>query len=272
MKELVNKSIYILREAISEFKKPAVLWSTGKDSTTMLALIRKAFNGIPFPVIHIDTSFKFPEIYKFRDKLAKEWEFDLLVAKNEKALSKGMSPKKFTKFKCCTALKTEALKQVLRKHKFDALIVSIRRDEHYTRNIERTFSPRDENFRWHVMRPKRTKSGDSPFISEQQPELWDLFQTDFGPKCSHVRVHPILHWTELDVWKFIREEKLPINPLYFRGYRSLGCRPCTRPTMPKAEIVNDIIKNLRRTNKKERDGREQDKEDALRTLRSLGYM
>jgi len=275
MKNLINKSIHILREVKAQFKNPAVLWSTGKDSTTSLALIKMAFYGnIPFPVIHLDTGFKHPKIYEFRDRIANLWNLDLMIGKNTDALNGGMSPE-ISKFKCCNALKTEALKQLLRQHKFDALIMSIRRDEHEIRNIERYFSPRDKEFKWHIVRPKtedEMKVGDTPFVSEQNVELWDLYQTDFGSNCSHVRVHPILHWTELDVWNFIRKENLPINPLYFKGYRSLGCEPCTKPTAKVVNNIDDFIKNLELSNKKERDGRSQDKEDTLRKLRAMGYM
>lgn len=282
LKELEEKSIFIIREAKVRFKNPAVMWSTGKDSTCMLALIRRAFYGeVPFPVIHLDTSFKFEEIYEFRDRLAKEWNLNLIVGKNEEALKRGMSPKTASKFDCCMALKTEALKQVLRKHKFDALIMSIRRDEHAMRNIERYFSPRDQEFKWHIVRPKteeEMKTGDAPFVSEQEVELWDLYQTDFGPDCSHVRVHPILHWTELDVWRFSKQEEIPINSLYFsvggKRYRSLGCKPCTSPIESNAKNIDEIIGELRATDTEERAGRAQNKEEEqiFRRLRCLGYM
>ena len=148
LQELEKRSITIIREAKAQFKKLAVLWSMGKDSTTMVWLCKKAFFGkIPFPVIHIDTSYQFPQMYNFRDKIAKEWGLDLIIAKNEDALEKGMSPKK-GRLECCTLLKTEALKNLLKEQKFDALILAIRRDEHVIRAKERYYSPRDENFRW----------------------------------------------------------------------------------------------------------------------------
>lgn len=282
LKELEEKSIFIIREAKARFKNPAVMWSTGKDSTCMLALIRRAFyEGVPFPVVHLDTSFKFEEIYEFRNRLAKEWNLDLIVGKNEEVLKRGMSPRTASKFDCCMALKTEALKQVLREHEFDALIMSIRRDEHAMRNIERYFSPRDKEFKWHIVRPKtkeEMKTGDAPFISEQEVELWDLYQTDFGSDCSHVRVHPILHWTELDVWRFLKQEGIPVNPLYFsvggERYRSLGCMPCTNSTKSDAMTIDEIIDELKTTDTEERAGRAQDKEDGevFRRLRALGYM
>jgi sulfate adenylyltransferase subunit 2 len=285
---LEKKSIFIIREANARFKNIGVLWSTGKDSTTMLWLIKKAFYGkIPFPVIHLDTGYKFPEIYEFREKIAKEWGLNLIVARNEKALKEGMSPEVTSRFNCCTTLKTETLKMVLEKYKFDALILSIRHDEHAMRNIERHFSPRDKEFRWHFVRPKKPgEKGDAPFEALQQPELWDLYQTDFGPNCSHVRVHPILDWTESDVWRYIKEEGIPVNPLYFADYvkkkygwknkrfRSLGCQPCTRPVDSRASTIDEIIEELKTTDIEERSGRAQDKEaeEIMRRLRSLGYM
>lgn len=268
LKELEKKSITIIREAKAQFKNIATLWSTGKDSTITLWLIRKAFYGkIPFPVIHIDTSFKFPEIYEFRDRIAKEWKFELLIAKNEKALKDNISPKS-GRFKCCMLLKTVALKEIIKKKKFDAIIVSIRRDEHGIRAKERYISPRDEDFRW--------------LFKEQPPEMWDLFVKP-SEGFSHVRVHPILHWTELDTWMYVKQEKLPVNPLYFarkneRGklvrFRSLGCMPCTVPIPSKAENIDKIIEELKATKISERSGRAQDKEKAymMQKLRSLGYM
>ncbi len=280
LNKLIDESIYIIREAKSRFKNPAVMWSTGKDSTAMLALIRKAFYGkVPFPVIHLDTERKFPEMYKFRDKLAKEWNLNLIIGKNEEALKKGISPKNTPKFDCCTALKTQALRKLLKKHKFDALIMSIRRDEHEIRNLERFFSPRDKDFKWHFVRRKtkeEMKEGDAPFVSQQRVELFNLFQTDFGPDCLHVRVHPLLSWIELDIWRFIKKENIPVNPLYFakkgKRFRSLGCLPCTSSIKSNAKTIDDIIEEIKTTNIEERAGRSQDKEQIMRRLRTLGYM
>lgn len=261
--DLEKSSISLLREAKAQFKNPAVLWSTGKDSTATVWLCKKAFFGkIPFPVIQIDTSYKFPEIYKFRDKIAKEWGFNLIVAKNEEALKTGMSPEK-GRLDCCTQLKTEALKSMLRKEKFDALILAIRRDEHGIRAKERYYSPRDEKFRWNY--------------ADQPAELWDLYvkpSEDF----SHMRVHPILHWTELDTWQYVKQEKLPVNPLYFakngKRYRSLGCMPCTVPIPSTASTIDEIVQELKTSTTPERAGRAQDKEKAymMQKLRALGYM
>ena len=162
LRDLENRTIYILREAYAEFKRVAVLWSMGKDSTTMLWLCRKAFFGrIPFPVIHIDTGYKFRQMYQFRDKIVEDWGLDLVIAENEEALKGGVGPKD-GKFQCCTRLKTEALRRCLAKYGFDALILAIRRDEHGIRAKERYFSPRDEEFKWNY--------------KDQPLEMWDLFQ------------------------------------------------------------------------------------------------
>jgi len=179
---LENQSVYIIREAYSQFRNVAMLWSIGKDSTTLLWLIRKAFFGrIPFPIVHIDTTHKFREIYEFRDKYAKQWGLKLVIAKNEQALKRGISPNK-GKFECCTELKTKALKKVVEKHKFKALYLAIRRDEHGIRAKERVFSPRDEDFEWDYR--------------NQPPELWDQYKTREKEE-QHLRIHPILGWREV---------------------------------------------------------------------------
>ena len=263
LQELEKKSVAIIREAKAQFKNLAVMWSTGKDSTTTIWLCKKAFFGkIPFPVIHIDTGYKFPEIYEFRDKIAKEWNFDLIIAKNENAIKNGMSPNK-GRFECCTLLKTQALKDLIEKEEFDALLLAIRRDEHGIRGKERYFSPRDNNFKWDYI--------------NQPAEMWDLYVKP-AEDFSHMRVHPILHWTELNVWQYVKQEKLPTNPLYFARdgmrYRSLGCKPCTVPVPSNAKTIDEIVEELRTSKTPERAGRSQDKEKAymMQKLRSLGYM
>ena len=263
LRDLENSSIHIVREAYAKFKKLAVLWSTGKDSTMMLWLCRKAFFGrVPFPVIHIDTTFKFKQMYEFRDTIAKEWGLDLVIARNEVALKEGMSPKD-GKFECCTRLKTEALKACLEKYGFDALILAIRRDEHGIRAKERYFSPRDEEFKWDYR--------------DQPLEMWDHFQGLVG-EGTHMRVHPILHWRELDVWEYTRSEDIPINPMYFakdgKRYRSLGCEPCTLDIQSSAATIDEIVEELKITKIAERSGRAQDKEKTftMQKLRALGYM
>ena len=180
LEELESKTIYIVREAYNRFKNIALLWSIGKDSTTLLWIIQKAFFGkIPFPLIHIDTSFKFKEIYDFRDRYAKKWSLNLIISKNEKALEEGVCPEK-GKLECCNVLKTEALKLCLKEYDFRALLLAIRRDEHGIRAKERYFSPRDVDFKWNYQ--------------DQPAELWDLYKTKIETQ-KHFRIHPMLHWT-----------------------------------------------------------------------------
>lgn len=263
LKDLENKTLYIIREAYAEFKRLAVLWSTGKDSTTMLWLCKKAFFGkIPFPVIHIDTGYKFKQMYEFRDKLAKEWGLDLVVTKNEEAMKMAVGPQD-GKFECCTKLKTQALMECLEENRFDAFILAIRRDEHGIRAKERYFSPRDEDFRWNY--------------KDQPLEMWDQYQSITEDK-THTRVHPILHWRELDVWEYVKQENMPVNPMYFakdgKRYRSLGCEPCTSTIDSDAKTIDEIVEELKVTKIAERSGRAQDKEKAftMQKLRALGYM
>jgi sulfate adenylyltransferase subunit 2 len=254
---LEERSIYVIREAKMKFKNMAALWSMGKDSTAVLALARKAFLGtVPFPVIHIDNGIDFPETYKFRQDLAKEWNLDLIVAPSEiKPDLVGSA--------CCGRNKPETLKKVMEEHGFDALIVSIRRDEHGIRAKERYMSPRDEEFRWNY--------------KDQPAELWDDYSSKMDKK-GHIRVHPLLDWNEIDIWSFVKQENIPVNPLYFsrngHRYRSLGCTHCTVPLKSEAKTVDDIINELETTADEERSGRSMDKEReyVMQRLRSLGYM
>jgi len=262
--ELESKSIYIIREAYKQFKNIAVLWSIGKDSTTLMWLIRKAFYGqVPFPAVHIDTGYKFKEIYEFRDRFSKEWGFNLIIGKNEEAMAAGMGPDKGDKLGCCTALKTDALKMTIDKKGYRALLLGIRRDEHGIRAKERVFSPRDRQFQWDY--------------KNQPPELWDQYKSKQEGE-QHIRVHPILHWTEYDVWAYVQREKIPIVDLYFakdgKRYRSIGCETCCNPVDSDADTVDKIVEELRTTKVAERSGRAQDKESAyvMQKLRSLGYM
>lgn len=261
---LESKSIYIIREAYKQFHNIAMLWSIGKDSTTLLWLCRKAFYGkIPFPVVHIDTTYKFPEIYAFRDKYAKEWGLDLIVGRNEEAIAAGMGPDKGSKLACCTALKTDALKMTLKKYGLEAVLLGIRRDEHGIRAKERVFSPRNQDFKWNY--------------KDQPTEMWDQYKTEVGTE-DHVRVHPILHWREVDIWEYIKRENIPTVDLYFakngKRYRSIGCKPCCSPIDSDADTVDKIIEELHTTNTSERAGRAQDKESdyVMQKLRALGYM
>ncbi len=280
--ELESRSIYILREARAAFDRLAMLWSVGKDSSVMLWLTRKAFFGrVPFPVVHVDTSYKIPEMIAFRDRLAREWGLDLIVGRNEAALGahRGLDDGLVaigrtypngdaTRVECCGALKTEPLNRVIHEQGYDAVIAGIRRDEEGTRAKERVFSPRGVDNAWDV--------------KEQPPELWDQFKIDTAPG-THVRVHPLLHWTEIDVWRYIEREQIPVVPIYFAHpgpdgesvrYRSLGCAPCTRPIASTASTTAEIIEELRTTKVAERSTRAQDQESehAFEHLRSQGYM
>lgn len=264
LSEMEARSIYTIREAYCQFRHVALLWSIGKDSTTLLWLIRKAFYGeIPFPVVHIDTTFKFPEMYAFRDRYAREWGLRLLVARNEDALRRGVNYDAYDAVTCCHELKTEALRQSLAREGFRALYVGIRRDEHGVRAKERYFSPRDTEFRWNYR--------------DQPAELWDQFK-DKPLADTHVRVHPLLHWTEVDIWRYIKREGIPVNELYFaqngKRYRSLGCMPITAPVESNARTVDEIIEEIINSDVAERSGRAQDKEAdyVMQKLRALGYM
>lgn len=257
LKVLEEKSIYIIREAKLKFNNVAALWSMGKDSTTMLALTRKAFLGkVPFPVIHIDNSIDFPETYKFRQNLAKKWKLDLIVADSEIRPDLVGSA-------CCGKNKPDTLKKVMSQYGFDALIVSIRRDEHGIRAKERYMSPRDKNFKWEY--------------KNQPAELWNDYSSKLDTK-GHIRVHPLLDWNEIDIWSYVKQDHVPVNPLYFSRngyrYRSLGCTHCTIPMKSDAKNVDGIIKELATTKDEERSGRSMDKEReyVMQKLRSLGYM
>ncbi len=290
LNKIEHQSIHILREAYSEFKSLCMLWSIGKDSTVMLWLARKAFFGhVPIPLVHIDTSYKIPEMIVYRDKLAIEWRLDMIYGQNKRALEdKQTFPDgNCTRLECCKLLKTEALVNTLSgnwpryrlnhdtgKYEIDinqepytGVIVGVRADEEGTRSKERYFSPRGKKSNWDV--------------ADQPPEFWNQYKTDFAPG-THVRIHPLLDWTELDIWEYIGREKIPTVSLYYdQGnglrYRSLGCEPCTKPVESIAKNVFDIIEELKTgkfSNIAERSGRDQDKEDGggLETLRVDGYM
>lgn len=287
---LESRSVHILREAYSEFKSLCMLWSIGKDSTVLLWLTRKAFFGhVPFPLVHIDTGYKIPEMIEYRDRLARQWRLDMIVGRNREALAAGNTfpAGKATRLACCRALKTEALVHTLSgawprerlnhetgqyepdpsREPFTGVIVGVRSDEEGSRSKERYFSARDASSHWDV--------GDQP------PEFWNQYKTDFAPG-THVRIHPLLDWTELDIWRYVEREQIPVVPLYFdRGdgtrYRSLGCAPCTKPVASNARTVAEIVEELatgRYAGIAERSGREQDREDggSLETLRREGYM
>jgi sulfate adenylyltransferase subunit 2 len=290
LSRLEDISIHLLREAYANFKNLGMLWSIGKDSTALLWLARKAFFGhVPFPLIHIDTGYKIPEMITYRDNLTVEWKLNMVYGINEEALRKKETfpDGNADRITCCRILKTEALRNTLNgvgpryrfNHKtmkyerdessepFTGVILGIRADEEGSRSKERYFSPRDTENLWEI--------GDQP------PEFWNQFKTDFAPG-THVRIHPLLDWTELNVWEYIRREKIPTVSLYYdqgegRRYRSLGCYPCTFPIESQAKTVDEVVEELKSgklANIAERSGRAQDEDDGggLETLRRGGYM
>lgn len=248
LRALEDQSVYILREAYKHFDDLAMLWSMGKDSTVLLWLARKAFFGhVPFPLVHIDTGYEMPELIKYRDRLCREWRLDLVVGQNAAALANGMGPQT-GRVTCCTAMKIDALKQTIAKHRWTAIILGIRADEEGTRAKERYFSLRDKHGEWN--------------FRDQPPELWEQFNTTF-PAGSHIRVHPLLDWTELNIWEYLELERIPLPPLYFdqgngTRYRSLGCVPCTGTVSSCASTIPQIISELRITTIAERSGRAQE--------------
>ncbi len=262
LRALEDQSVYILREAYKHFDDLAMLWSMGKDSTVLLWLARKAFFGhVPFPLVHIDTGYEMPELIEYRDLLCREWRLDLVVGQNAEALAGGMGPQQ-GRVTCCTAMKIDALKHTIAKHKWTAIILGIRADEEGTRAKERYFSLRDKHGEWD--------------FRDQPPELWDQFNTAF-PAGSHIRVHPLLDWTELNIWEYLDLEQIPLPTLYFdKGngmrYRSLGCVPCTGAVSSCASTIPQIISELRVTTIAERSGRAQDEGRGMETLRKLGHM
>ncbi|MBX9695788.1 MAG: sulfate adenylyltransferase subunit CysD [Cyanobacteria bacterium] len=261
---LENESVYIIREAFNKTKNLALLWSMGKDSTVLMHLVRKAFMGqVPLPVVHIDTSYKIPAMIEWRDDYAKRHNLRLIVGQNKTALDEGMGPEK-GRLVCCGALKTQALLDTVKEHKLGGLLLGIRRDEEGSRGKERIVSPRSDSSKW--------------TYKNQPAEIWHYYNLHV-PEEVHVRVHPLLPWTEMDIWEYIEREKLDVMPLYFtneegRRYRSLGCWPCTGSVESSACSVGDIIDELRTTKTTERAGRAQDKVDtyAMQLLRKDGYM
>jgi sulfate adenylyltransferase subunit 2 len=260
---LENQSIFIIREAFNKIERLALLWSVGKDSQTLLWLTRKAFFGhVPFPCVFMETGFDMPELVELRDRLVREWRLNLIIARNETALAAGMNHTR-GRVTCCSALLKDNLKQVVERERYGGLIVGVRRDEDATRAKERYFSPRNARMEWQVER--------------QPPELWEHGNTDLAAD-SHLRVHPLLHWTEIDIWEYARRERIPEASLYFAKqgcrYRSLGCVPCTSSVPSHADSIERICDELRTDRTSERSVRAQDQESeaAFETLRRDGYM
>jgi sulfate adenylyltransferase subunit 2 len=262
--QLESQSIFIFREAFRAFKSIAMPWSMGKDSNVLIWLSLKSFFGkIPFPVLHIDTTYEFPEMLAFRDWAARHYKLNLIVKTNIEARGRGIGYETHDPMTVTHELKTVALQQALSEYKWDALITGIRRDEDATRAKERYFSPRTAQFEWEY--------------KDQPPEFWGQFATGAG-KGGHVRVQPLLDWTEADIWRYIEREKIPIPQMYFarngQRYRSLGCSPITTPISSNASTIEEIIAELDSTRTSERAGRAQDhhERNAMQKLRAKGFM
>lgn len=261
LQELEAQSVYILREAYSQIEPLAMLWSLGKDSNVMVWLAKKAFFGhVPFPVMHVDTGRKFAEMYAFRERYAVEWQLSLAIEECPplSEIDPSLPPAARS-----AARKTAGLRRAIEVHELRGIIAGIRRDEQATRAKERAFSPRDAAGGWD--------------FRDQPPEFWDQFKTDFPPS-THVRIHPLLHWTELDIWRYIKREQIPVVPLYFardgKRYRSLGDQDITSPIESTATTIDEIIAELEATRVSERAGRAMDheREDSFERLRADGYM
>jgi sulfate adenylyltransferase subunit 2 len=259
--ELESQSITILREAFFRLRPLALLWSLGKDSTVLLWLARKAFLGrVPIPALHIDTGRKFPEMYAFRERIAREWQLDLLIGDCPPldAIDPTLPPAARS-----AARKTAGLAAMIEAQGFAGVIAGIRRDEQATRAKERVFSPRGAGHRWD--------------IRGQPPEFWDQFAMPIEPG-AHVRVHPLLAWREIDIWRYTEREGIPVCELYFARnglrYRSLGDRDITAPVASEASSIAEIIAELAATRVPERAGRAMDHEaeDVFERLRVGGYL
>lgn len=282
LRQLEAESIHIIREVASEFENPVMLYSVGKDSAVMLHLARKAFypGKPPFPLMHVDTTWKFKEMISFRDKMAEEAGMDLIVHVNQEGVDMGISPFTHGSKKHTDIMKTQGLKQALNKYRFDAAFGGARRDEEKSRAKERVFSFRDKNHRWD---PKN-----------QRPELWNTFNTRID-KGESIRVFPLSNWTELDIWQYIYLESIPIVPLYFAAerpivvrdgveimvdderlpleegevpemkmvrFRTLGCYPLTGAVESSAQTLPEIIQEMLLTTTSERQGRVIDNDSA----------
>jgi sulfate adenylyltransferase subunit 2 len=260
LRRLEAETIYILREAYRASTKPCMLWSIGKDSTALLWMVRKAFFGrVPFPVVQLETNMELDEVYTFRDMLIKDWNLDFRAQQcpPESEVDQTLPPATRA-----AARKTAGLQALLREG-FDSVIVGIRRDEQAMRAKERVFSPRRIDGTWDVR--------------EQPPEFWSFYTTSV-PDGAHLRVHPLLSWTELDIWEYTAAEGIPYVPLYLAQnglrYRSLGEKNITTPIASDASSLEEIIEELRNTRVAERAGRTMDheSESSFERLRAAGYM
>ncbi len=275
LKQLEAESIHIIREVAAEFDNPVMLYSIGKDSSVMLRLAQKAFfpGKIPFPLMHVDTNWKFKEMIEFRKKMMNELGFDLIVYKNEEGLKANINPFEHGSEKHTQIMKTEALKKALDKYGFDAAFGGARRDEEKSRAKERVYSFRNKHHQWD---PKN-----------QRPELWNIYNSKIN-KSESIRVFPLSDWTELDIWRYIQIENIPIVPLYYAAmrpvverdgvlimvdddrmrlktneqimqkkvrFRTLGCYPLTGAVESNAETLEEIVQEMLLTTTSERQGR-----------------
>ncbi|WP_135081439.1 sulfate adenylyltransferase subunit CysD [Terasakiella sp. SH-1] len=293
LKQLEAESIHIIREVAAEFENPVMLYSIGKDSAVMLHLARKAFypSKPPFPLMHVDTTWKFKEMIEFRDRIAHEYGFDLIIHINEEGVKQGIGPFTHGSSMHTDVMKTESLKQALNKYKFDAAFGGARRDEEKSRAKERVFSFRSENHRWD---PKN-----------QRPELWNVYNARVKPGES-IRAFPLSNWTELDIWQYIYKENIPIVPLYYAKerpvverdgmlimvdddrmpldpgetpmmksvrFRTLGCYPLTGAVESEAATLPEIIQEMLLTRTSERQGRmiDHDQAGSMEKKKQEGY-
>jgi sulfate adenylyltransferase subunit 2 len=293
LRQLEAESIHIIREVAAEFENPVMLYSIGKDSSVMLHLARKAFfpGKIPFPLLHVDTTWKFREMIEFRDRMAREYGFELLVHTNEEGARQGINPFTHGSALYTDVMKTEGLKQALNKYRFDAAYGGARRDEEKSRAKERIFSFRTETHRWD---PK-----------SQRPELWNLYNARVKPGES-IRAFPLSNWTELDIWQYITLEQIPIVPLYYSKvrpvverdgmlimvdddrlklqpgeevqmksvrFRTLGCYPLTGAVESTAATLPEIIQEMLLTKTSERQGRliDHDQSGSMEKKKQEGY-
>ncbi|MEK9844061.1 sulfate adenylyltransferase subunit CysD [Thalassospira sp. GO-4] len=293
LRQLEAESIHIIREVAASFERPVMLYSIGKDSSVLLHLARKAFYPAPppFPLMHVDTTWKFREMIEFRDRMAAEYGFDLIVHINQDGVERGIGPFTHGSSLHTDVMKTESLKQALNKYKFDAAFGGARRDEEKARAKERVFSFRTETHRWD---PKN-----------QRPELWDIYNARIN-KGESIRAFPISNWTELDIWQYIYLEQIPIVPLYYSAkrpvverdgmlimvdddrmplkpgekpemksvrFRTLGCYPLTGAVESEAATLPEIIQEMLLTRSSERQGRmiDHDQAGSMEKKKQEGY-
>ena len=292
LEQLEAESIHIFREVVAQFERPVLMYSVGKDSSVLVRLAQKAFHPgpIPFPLLHVDTGYKFPEMYEFRDSFVKEIGANLIVSRNEAAITAGANPYDLGTQRCCQLLKTQGLLDALKAGDYDAAIGGARRDEEKSRAKERVFSFRDKFGQWD---PRN-----------QRPELWSLYNGRIR-KGESIRVFPLSNWTEMDIWHYVLIEQIPVVPLYFakerevvrRGnnlipvgtaarilpgekvekvmcrFRSLGCSPCSGAVLSTATTLEEIIEEMMLVRTSERATRviDHDTEGSMELKKREGY-